>query len=127
MFKNLSPSALGISGHESEIIELALTYGFRGVDLDIADLEAAVQRVVSLGGTKLDRFSEYGITWAVMADPEVALEVHAREELGVNPEETGNPVAAALPLLGALAGDEAAHVVLPHVNGLQLAFDVGTG
>ncbi|MHC4177491.1 MAG: sugar phosphate isomerase/epimerase family protein [Planctomycetota bacterium] len=37
MFKNLSPSALGISGHESEIIELALTYGFAGMDLEVAD------------------------------------------------------------------------------------------
>jgi len=25
---------------------------------------------VSLGGTKLDEISEYGITWAVMADPD---------------------------------------------------------
>ncbi len=37
MFKNLSPAALGISGHESEIIELALTYGFKGVDLEAAE------------------------------------------------------------------------------------------
>jgi sugar phosphate isomerase/epimerase len=37
MFKNLSPSALGISGHESEIIELALTYGFAGMDLEVVD------------------------------------------------------------------------------------------
>ncbi len=37
MFKNLSPSALGVSGHESEIIELALTYGFKGVDLQVAE------------------------------------------------------------------------------------------
>lgn len=40
---------------------------------------------------------------------------------------TDNPVAAALPLLGALAGGEAARIVLPHVNGLQLAVDVDTG
>ena len=40
------------------------------IDLDVADLETAVQRVVDLGGTKLDEFSEYGITWAVMADPD---------------------------------------------------------
>lgn len=33
---------------------------------------------------------------AVMEDPDVALEVHAREELGVDPQETGNPVGAAL-------------------------------
>jgi sugar phosphate isomerase/epimerase len=40
MFRNLSPSALGISGHESEIIELALTYGFTGMDLEVADVAA---------------------------------------------------------------------------------------
>ncbi len=32
---------------------------------------------------------------AVHADPEVALEVHAREELGVDPDEVGDPIAAA--------------------------------
>jgi sugar phosphate isomerase/epimerase len=37
MFKNLSPTALGISGHQSEIIELALTYGFGGMDLNVTD------------------------------------------------------------------------------------------
>jgi sugar phosphate isomerase/epimerase len=37
MFKNLNPSALGISGHQSEIIELALTYGFAGVDLNMTE------------------------------------------------------------------------------------------
>ena len=40
------------------------------IDLDVTDLEAAVQRVVDLGGTKLDQISEYDITWAVMADPD---------------------------------------------------------
>jgi len=37
MFKNLSPSALGVSGHQSEIIELALTYGFDGIDLEVVE------------------------------------------------------------------------------------------
>ena len=32
------------------------------IDLDVTDLEAAVQRVVGLGGTKLDKISQYGIT-----------------------------------------------------------------
>ena len=40
------------------------------IDLDVKDLEVAVQRAVGLGGTKLDEISEYGITWAVMADPD---------------------------------------------------------
>lgn len=37
MFKNLNTSALGVSGQQSEIIELALTYGFVGVDLNITE------------------------------------------------------------------------------------------
>ena len=40
------------------------------IDLDVTDLEAAVQRVVDLGGTRLEEISEYGIRWAVMADPD---------------------------------------------------------
>jgi len=39
MFKNLNASFLGISGHESEMIELALTYGFKGMDLNFQDFQ----------------------------------------------------------------------------------------
>lgn len=37
MFRNLSAAALGVSGHQSEIIELAMTFGFQGLDLDIGE------------------------------------------------------------------------------------------
>jgi len=56
MYKNLNTAALGISGRQSELIELALTYGFQGLDLDMADvikrtrargLDAARRYVVS--------------------------------------------------------------------------------
>jgi sugar phosphate isomerase/epimerase len=40
MFSNFDPAALGIHGLESEIIELALTYGFEGITIDIADFTA---------------------------------------------------------------------------------------
>lgn len=43
MFKNLNPSALGVSGHQSEVIELALTYGFRGMDLNIVEFATRVK------------------------------------------------------------------------------------
>ena len=33
---------------------------------------------------------------AIMADPEVALDVHAREELGIDPDDTGDPAGAAI-------------------------------
>ena len=44
----------------------------------------------------LDDEQAQAMAEAVMVDPDVALEVHAREELGVDPDETGNPVAAAV-------------------------------
>ncbi|MCR9293586.1 MAG: sugar phosphate isomerase/epimerase [bacterium] len=44
MFKNLNCDLLGISGRQSEIIELALTYGFRGIDIDINDLVKRCER-----------------------------------------------------------------------------------
>ncbi len=37
MFKNLSTDGVGVSGRQSEIIELALSFGFKGVDLDLLD------------------------------------------------------------------------------------------
>ena len=40
------------------------------IDLDVPDLEAAVGHVQDLGGHKLQQFSEYGIEWVVMADPD---------------------------------------------------------
>jgi sugar phosphate isomerase/epimerase len=43
MFKNLGPEALGISGRESEVIELALSHGFKGLDLDLVDFAEQVK------------------------------------------------------------------------------------
>jgi sugar phosphate isomerase/epimerase len=43
MFKNLSTEALGLGGTQNETIELALSHGFRGIDLDIVDFHRQVQ------------------------------------------------------------------------------------
>lgn len=64
-----------------ETVELSLLYQSRGVDADVA----------------LDMAKN------VMQDPELALEVHAREELGIDPNELGNPVHAAVSSFGAFA------------------------
>ncbi len=37
MFKNINTSALGITGNQSELIELTLTYKFQAMNLDIVD------------------------------------------------------------------------------------------
>lgn len=44
----------------------------------------------------IDRDQAMQMAEAVHADPEIALEVHAREELGVDPKATGQPVGAAV-------------------------------
>lgn len=44
MYRNLSTEALGLSGRQSETIELALSYGFRGIDLDIVEFNTTVER-----------------------------------------------------------------------------------
>jgi len=59
---------------EMETNELAAIYRDRGADAETAR-----------------RMAEQ-----VHEDPEIALDVHAREELGVDPEETGNAVGAAI-------------------------------
>ena len=59
---------------EMERRELAGIYRSRGVDPTVADQVAA----------------------QLSADPEVALETHAREELGIDPDELGSPVRAAV-------------------------------
>jgi sugar phosphate isomerase/epimerase len=43
MFKNLNPEALGISTGQNELIELALSFGFRGIDLDVVEFAAQVK------------------------------------------------------------------------------------
>jgi len=43
MFKNLSVRALGVSGGGSEVIELALSFGFRSIDLNLVDFAEQVE------------------------------------------------------------------------------------
>ena len=38
MFRNLSPRLVGISGRLNEVIELTLSFGFRGMDVDLTDV-----------------------------------------------------------------------------------------
>ncbi len=66
---------------EAETAELAAVYRERGLDPDHADQVAE----------------------GLMADPEVALDVHAREELGVNPTQLGNPMVASASSFGSFA------------------------
>lgn len=44
MYKNLSPEGLGISGRQSELIELSLTFGFSGFDMDMVNFAKQVEK-----------------------------------------------------------------------------------
>jgi VIT1/CCC1 family predicted Fe2+/Mn2+ transporter len=72
---------------DAERAELSQLYASRGVDPDVAD-ELAEE---------------------MMRTPELALETHAREELGVDPSSLGNPYQAA----GASAGSFAVGALVP--------------
>ncbi len=55
MFKNLSPADLGVSGRESEIIELALSHGFKGQDLSLIEF---AEHVAAQGFARASRLIE---------------------------------------------------------------------
>lgn len=100
---------------ELETLELTKIYEARGMEPELA---------AELAG-------------AMMRDPEVALEVHAREELGIDPDELGSPIGAAvssflafavgamLPLIPWLFGGGDAAIVASVVLGLLGALGLG--
>lgn len=61
MFKNFSPQSLGINGRQSELIELALTYAFRGMDVDMGDMLRRSQRTSVEDATKYVRAADIKI------------------------------------------------------------------
>ena len=52
MIKNFAPSALGLNGRQSELIELALTYGFNGLDVDMHEMLRRAQRTSTEDASK---------------------------------------------------------------------------
>ncbi|PZR77538.1 MAG: hypothetical protein DLM65_15490 [Candidatus Aeolococcus gillhamiae] len=116
MERELEMERLELKRHpEYEHAELVQLYRSRGIDEAVAEDLARV----------------------LMRDPEVALETHAREELGIDPTSMGSPVAAAvssflafaggavLPLLPWFFGAGTAAIVVSVVIGIVAALVVG--
>ena len=114
--RELAMEELELKRHpEAERRELVAIYRSRGIDADAAEHLAT----------------------EMMRDPEVALETHAREELGIDPSELGSPVAAAassflafamgalLPLVPWLFGSGGGAMVVSVVVGALAALGVG--
>lgn len=85
----------------------------------------------------LDRTEAFRVANAMMADPERALQAHAREELGIDPDQLGSPVGAAtasfvafavgaaIPLIPWVFGGGEALVVASLLLGLVAACTLG--
>lgn len=120
---------------QSELVERELDIERRSIERQPAAETAELAAIYRDRG--LDAAQAADMAEAVMTDPDVALEVHAREELGIDPSETGNPVAAAsssfvafavgaiIPLLPWFFGEGSAAVALSAVFGLVAAALVG--
>lgn len=79
---------------QSELVERELEIERRSLDRQPGAETRELASIYRQRG--LDDAQAMEMAEAVMVDPEVALEVHAREELGVDPDDTGNPIAAAV-------------------------------
>lgn len=112
----LEKERLSLNRHpESEIAELTNIYVDRGIDKDVAGAMAR----------------------SAMSDPQLALETHAREELGINPSSLGSPFAAAgasfvafaigalLPVLPWFITSGAAAIMASVIVGALIALAVG--
>ena len=79
---------------QSELVERELEIERRSLERQPAAETRELAAIYRDRGLTQARAQE--VAEAVMSDPVVALEVHAREELGIDPSDTGNPAAAAL-------------------------------
>ncbi len=75
LFQDESYVRLGRKGEWPSLLLQKVPEGQLGknrvhLDLDVADLDAAVARALELGGRQLKPVKEYGIEWVVMTDPD---------------------------------------------------------
>ena len=120
---------------QNELIERELAVERRALkqnpEAEVAEL-AAIYRSRGINPLHAQNLAD-----GIHADPDIALEVHAREELGINPEGLGNPwqqaiasffafcLGALLPLLPWFFGGGTAAVVASIIIGLVAAAAVG--
>lgn len=121
---------------QNELIERELERERRSIEQNPAAETAELAAIYRNRGLPPDKATQ--VAEHVMADPEVALDVHAREEMGVDLHEQGKPVAAAvasfwsfalgaiLPLVPWLVSTGTAAVWASIIIGLVAALLVGT-
>ena len=87
---------------QSELITRELAVERREIERHPESERRELMRLYLRRGVRRDIAEE--VATALMRDPDTALEVHAREELGISPDATGRPRAAAAASFGTFAG-----------------------
>lgn len=96
MLKNFSPDALGINGRQSELIELALTYGFRGMDIDMSEMVRRSQRTSPEDASKYLKAAEIKV-----GGFELGIDLESTNEVFTSQVGTLHPMAELASSLGA--------------------------
>ena len=97
MLKNFAPAPLGINGRQSELIELALTYGFNAMDVDMHEMLRRAQRTTNEDATKyLD-----AATNLTVGGFDIGVDLDADEDAFISQVGALNPIADMAKQLGA--------------------------
>ena len=97
MLKNFAPAPLGINGRQSELIELALTYGFNSMDVDMHEMLRRAQRTTTQDATKyLD-----AATNLTVGGFDIGVDLDADEDAFIKQVADLNPIADMAKQLGA--------------------------
>ena len=120
---------------QKELVERELLIERKSIDTNLEDETEELKAIYEERGLDPDLAEE--VARQIMANSEIALEVHIREELGVNPEQLGSPIRAAgssfvafsfgafVPLVPWLLGEGNAAIWVSAISGIMCTALVG--
>ena len=120
---------------QKELVERELLIERKSIDTNLEDETEELKAIYEERGLDPDLAEE--VARQIMANSEIALEVHIREELGVNPEQLGSPILAAgssfvsfsfgafVPLVPWLLGEGNAAIWISAISGIMCTALVG--
>ena len=120
---------------QKELVERELLIERKSIDTNLEDETEELKAIYEERGLDPDLAEE--VARQIMANSDIALEVHIREELGVNPEQLGSPILAAgssfvsfsfgafVPLVPWLLGEGNAAIWISAISGIMCTALVG--
>ena len=120
---------------QKELVERELLIERKSIDTNLEDETEELKAIYEERGLDPDLAEE--VARQIMSNSDIALEVHIREELGVNPEQLGSPILAAgssfvsfsfgafVPLVPWLLGEGNAAIWVSAVSGIMCTALVG--